>query len=70
MRENADWYRLHRLIPPDGATAVRVTVPVSLFEPMIELVLSDSELSVIPAGCRVMVCDTLTPGRHERHCSF
>jgi len=38
-----------------------VTVPVRLFEPTIDVVLSVSELSVTVAGCNVTVCERLTP---------
>src|SRR5258708_33498977 len=48
-------------MPGEGATAVRVTVPVSGFEPISEVVLRVSELRVIGAGCRVMVWDRFTP---------
>src|SRR5260221_1673951 len=48
-------------MPGAGATALSVTVPVSAFDPMSELVLSESELKVTGAGSSVRVRDWLAP---------
>jgi hypothetical protein len=48
-------------IPGTGATSVRVTVPVTSFDPTMDETLRVNALRVMVAGCSVIVCDRLTP---------